>query len=90
MKLVSVPLRGIRYAETQTLLLTTGNSRYVSVPLRGLIMWKQLVLCNLLLAQMCFSPLAGIRYVETEGALGESTLLKSFSPLAGIRYVETQ
>ncbi len=38
-----------------------------------------------------FSPLAGIRYVETAASIGlfDSRRFR-FSPLAGIRYVETQ
>ncbi len=36
-----------------------------------------------------FSPLAGIRYVETNRTAVEGGLGECFSPLAGIRYVET-
>ncbi len=36
-----------------------------------------------------FSPLAGIRYVETTIFFNEETRCQCFSPLAGIRYVET-
>ena len=41
------------------------------------------------MAKFRFSPLAGIRYVETEPAYMGRTKAKGFSPLAGIRYVET-
>ncbi len=36
-----------------------------------------------------FSPLAGIRYVETFSLDKEMQVKYGFSPLAGIRYVET-
>ena len=36
-----------------------------------------------------FSPLAGIRYVETVEAAISLRVEVCFSPLAGIRYVET-
>ena len=62
----------------------------VSVPLRGLDMWKLQDLMLSLIILNSFSPLAGIRYVETtiiDGLLAVVDLC--FSPLAGIRYVET-
>ena len=38
----------------------------------------------------CFSPLAGIRYAETQANITyQSDGVNSFSPLAGIRYAET-
>ena len=41
--------------------------------------------------QACFSPLAGIRYAETNLNLNIDVLKTSgFSPLAGIRYAETK
>ncbi len=62
----------------------------VSVPLRGLDMWKHRYLPSSNLFRFsCFSPLAGIRYVETFSNLAYSLNKLCFSPLAGIRYVET-
>ena len=53
-------------------------------------MWKLFVGQFLLQAVACFSPLAGIRYVETRKGFGVSGTSGRFSPLAGIRYVETR
>ena len=45
-------------------LKTSGEN--VSVPLRGLIMWKLSAISLLrALLMSCFSPLTGINYVET-------------------------
>ncbi len=63
--MVSVPLRGLDMWKPEE--LQAGDLvDLVSVPLRGLDMWK----LNTQVLQSspnksCFSPLAGIRYVET-------------------------
>ena len=62
---VSVPLRGLDmwklfYCQEKTRVLN-----FVSVPLRGLDMWKQTRLAASKIVGTGFSPLAGIRYVET-------------------------
>ncbi len=63
---------------------------WVSVPLRGLDMWKQILVLMDQWQLKCFSPLAGIRYVETKRlSIVKRCYICSFSPLAGIRYVET-
>ena len=53
-------------------------------------MWKRVLSISLFLVLFCFSPLAGINYVET---LSNEQLIAAciagFSPLAGINYVET-
>ncbi len=75
--------------ETQLPKLAFGLVFKVSVPLRGLDMWK-LKYCLEKGVAHSFSPLAGIRYVETRKLKTQMLLKKSsFSPLAGIRYVET-
>ncbi len=58
------PLAGIRYVETNAVIRVIG-SMIVSVPLRGLDMWKPLQWSQYKLQNYRFSPLAGIRYVET-------------------------
>ncbi len=42
------------------------------------------------LQKFCFSPLAGIRFVESRSYWVDRTTNSSFSPLAGIRFVESQ
>ena len=38
----------------------------------------------------CFSPVAGIQWVETPKLLTSSGAVASFSPVAGIQWVETR
>ena len=62
----------------------------VSVPLRGLIMWKpSQKISNRKRSKLCFSPLTGINYVETSAGGISTKSYFSFSPLTGINYVET-
>ena len=61
---VSVPLRGLDMWKQ----FCSGVSLFfgrVSVPLRGLDMWKQNFIMMRATKVVRFSPLAGIRYVET-------------------------
>ncbi len=82
------PLAGIRYVETE-IWGDQHEDDNVSVPLRGLDMWKHGFFCAYSVQFQCFSPLAGIRYVETVSMTGVMDAFDRFSPLAGIRYVET-
>ena len=61
---VSVPLRGLDMWKPSIKQLE-GGLLTVSVPLRGLDMWKLFKVRLVPVVLMCFSPLAGIRYVET-------------------------
>ena len=82
------PLAGIRYVETVDVGVDDLINLIVSVPLRGLDMWK-LLIPRQFPCLYCFSPLAGIRYVETPPLWTLQPVPNCFSPLAGIRYVET-
>ncbi len=71
---VSVPLRGLVMWKPSGKIRWYVVQAFVSVPLRGLVMWKhQLLWLRLPEAEdsmvrgtgFCFSPLAGISYVET-------------------------
>ncbi len=89
---VSVPLRGLDMWKPPLPVAPRQDPFKVSVPLRGLDMWKPLAAIAKGIARvtLCFSPLAGIRYVETKRRESGRFYLFCFSPLAGIRYVETQ
>ncbi len=53
-------------------------------------MWKRKLRSWIDIIQGSFSPLAGIRYVETRiPSAIRAKMANCFSPLAGIRYVET-
>ena len=62
---VSVPLRGLDMWKPSSKQLD-GGLFMVSVPLRGLDMWKPCQHPLNLFRVFGFSPLAGIRYVETD------------------------
>ena len=62
---VSVPLRGLDMWKLEYMQWEKWMDLAVSVPLRGLDMWKLKVLKITMNLSNGFSPLAGIRYVET-------------------------
>ena len=78
------PLAGIRYVETYVCSRNKRSFENVSVPLRGLDMWKRQVKEVVVEIASGFSPLAGIRYVETNLTINPPNLILRFSPLAGI------
>ena len=68
---------------------TMFRTKDVSVPLPGFSGLRHPIALNEF-SRYCFSPVAGIQWVETvEYSLNRSTLL-SFSPVAGIQWVETR
>ena len=84
------PLTGINYVETVRISILPRLVLMVSVPLRGLIMWKPKFLTkNDVSVIIRFSPLTGINYVETFFLTASPAITTSFSPLTGINYVET-
>ncbi len=84
---VSVPLRGlsswkaIAQSEEQ---LRQQNQRCVSVPLRGLSSWKAFHLTSVCLSTARFSPLAGIKFVESAWLKTGSTDYRVSVPLRGL------
>ncbi len=63
----------------------------VSVPLRGLSSWKECPPLVTMNKPTHFSPLAGIKFVESESAaIADRKRTRYFSPLAGIKFVESQ
>ena len=64
--MVSVPLRGLDMWKPLKRITHGSQISEVSVPLRGLDMWKPCQHPLNLFRVFGFSPLAGIRYVETD------------------------
>jgi hypothetical protein len=79
--------------ESQACLIKpVGSVSLVSVPLRGLSSWKVLKAGANAFPVVGFSPLAGIKFVESHKVTPCKTFrpFSSFSPLAGIKFVESR
>ena len=61
----------------------------VSVPLPGFSGLRRLKEFQAAVKVVCFSPVAGIQWVETCYASTAQRIKRCFSPVAGIQWVET-
>ena len=87
---VSVPLPGFSGLRPPSPLKAACPwSKEVSVPLPGFSGLRHLTGYESSNELACFSPVAGIQWVETLPRLAAKLVVKRFSPVAGIQWVET-